>query len=144
MKNFSSVSSVVQKLDGFCKIPPLMYWVCKIDFIFNRLICTVFSPICLSSKYNFTNIGSPLCIWETRISNLYSICSDVFTYFFRVWRENRDRLVGFPGRYHAYDAKSHNFKYAMNIYNCELSMVLTGGAFFHKVSPRDSLICFRC
>ena len=49
----------------------------------------------------------------------------------RVWREQRDRVVGFPGRYHAWDLQHNNWLYNSN-YSCELSMVLTGAAFFHK------------
>ncbi|XP_064652243.1 exostosin-like 3 [Lineus longissimus] len=56
---------------------------------------------------------------------------DEIMFGFRVWREARDRLVGFPGRYHAYDIKSNSWFYNSN-YSCELSMVLTGAAFFHK------------
>lgn len=51
----------------------------------------------------------------------------------RVWREARDRIVGFPGRYHAWDVNHQSWLYNSN-YSCELSMVLTGAAFFHKVS----------
>ena len=50
----------------------------------------------------------------------------------RVWRESRDRLVGFPGRFHAFDVRNRKWLYNSN-YTCELSMVLTGAAFFHKV-----------
>ena len=50
----------------------------------------------------------------------------------RVWREARDRIVGFPGRYHAWDVNHQSWLYNSN-YSCELSMVLTGAAFFHKV-----------
>lgn len=52
--------------------------------------------------------------------------------FMRVWREARDRIVGFPGRYHAWDIPHQSWLYNSN-YSCELSMVLTGAAFFHKV-----------
>jgi alpha-1,4-N-acetylglucosaminyltransferase EXTL3 len=51
----------------------------------------------------------------------------------RVWREARERVVGFPGRFHAYDVRyPGNWLYNSN-YTCELSMVLTGAAFLHKV-----------
>lgn len=50
---------------------------------------------------------------------------------FRVWREYRDRLVGFPGRFHAWDKENLSWNYNSN-YSCELSMVLTGAAFYHK------------
>lgn len=51
-----------------------------------------------------------------------------------MWREARDRIVGFPGRYHAWDIPHQSWLYNSN-YSCELSMVLTGAAFFHKVRP---------
>jgi len=56
-----------------------------------------------------------------------------FAFVFRVWREARDRIVGFPGRFHAFDVHSRQWLYNSN-YTCELSMVLTGAAFFHKVN----------
>ncbi|XP_071494929.1 exostosin-like 3 [Diadema antillarum] len=57
---------------------------------------------------------------------------DEILFGFRVWRESRDRVVGFPGRYHAWDLNYRNgFLYSAN-YSCELSMVLTGAAFIHK------------
>lgn len=55
----------------------------------------------------------------------------------RVWREARDRIVGFPGRYHAWDVNHQSWLYNSN-YSCELSMVLTGAAFFHKVRTPDT------
>lgn len=48
---------------------------------------------------------------------------------FRVWRENRDRIVGFPARYHAH-FEEENF-YNSN-HTCQFSMILTGAAFLHK------------
>lgn len=57
---------------------------------------------------------------------------DEILFGFRVWRENRDRVVGFPGRFHAWDTNTNEgWNYNSN-YSCELSMVLTGAAFFHK------------
>ncbi|XP_046392501.1 exostosin-3 [Ischnura elegans] len=56
---------------------------------------------------------------------------DEIMFGFRVWREQRDRVVGFPGRFHAWDLKYGGWLYNSN-YSCELSMVLTGAAFFHK------------
>ena len=57
---------------------------------------------------------------------------DEILFGFRVWREHRDRVVGFPGRFHAWDVNNGNaWNYNSN-YSCELSMVLTGAAFFHK------------
>lgn len=57
---------------------------------------------------------------------------DEILFGFRVWREHRDRVVGFPGRFHAWDLNNNQaWNYNSN-YSCELSMVLTGAAFFHK------------
>lgn len=56
---------------------------------------------------------------------------DEIVFAFRVWRESRDRIVGFPGRYHAWDGLQQSWMYNSN-HSCELSMVLTGGAFLHR------------
>lgn len=57
---------------------------------------------------------------------------DEILFGFRVWREHRDQIVGFPGRFHAWDLNNNQaWNYNSN-YSCELSMVLTGAAFFHK------------
>ncbi|XP_034934185.1 exostosin-3 [Chelonus insularis] len=57
---------------------------------------------------------------------------DEIMFGFRVWREHRDRIVGFPGRYHSWDQNYHNVWNYNSNYSCELSMVLTGAAFIHK------------
>ena len=62
-----------------------------------------------------------------------------FPLLLRVWRESRDRIVGFPGRFHAWDVRHSGWLYNSN-YTCELSMVLTGAAFFHKVSRGAQLL----
>lgn len=54
---------------------------------------------------------------------------DEIEFAFRTWRENRDRIVGFPGRHHSWE--NGGWFYNSN-HTCELSMVLTGAAFFHK------------
>ncbi|XP_014778123.1 exostosin-like 3 [Octopus bimaculoides] len=56
---------------------------------------------------------------------------DEIIFGFRVWREARDRVVGFPGRFHGWQAEEKAWHYNAN-HSCELSMVLTGAAFFHK------------
>ncbi|XP_014675040.1 PREDICTED: exostosin-3-like [Priapulus caudatus] len=60
---------------------------------------------------------------------------DEIMFAFRVWREARERIVGFPGRFHAWDVQHKNWLYNSN-HSCELSMVLTGAAFFHKLYDR--------
>ncbi|MEQ2191382.1 Exostosin-2, partial [Xenoophorus captivus] len=48
-----------------------------------------------------------------------------------VWREFPDRLVGYPGRLHLWDHEMGKWKYESEWTN-EVSMVLTGAAFYHK------------
>lgn len=70
---------------------------------------------------------------------------DEIIFGFRVWREHRTRLVGFPGRHHAWGLSGEGQQqhqvssmpdsapWSYNAYHsCELSMVLTGAAFFHR------------
>ncbi|KAF5283760.1 hypothetical protein FQA39_LY17198 [Lamprigera yunnana] len=57
---------------------------------------------------------------------------DEILFGFRVWREHRDRIVGFPGRFHAWDINTGNSWLYNSNYSCELSMVLTGAAFIHR------------
>ncbi|KAG5883053.1 hypothetical protein JTB14_010441 [Gonioctena quinquepunctata] len=57
---------------------------------------------------------------------------DEILFGFRVWREHRDRIVGFPGRYHAWDLNTKTSWLYNSNYSCELSMVLTGAAFLHR------------
>ncbi|KAK0418178.1 hypothetical protein QR680_013415 [Steinernema hermaphroditum] len=47
---------------------------------------------------------------------------------FRVWREQRDRIVGFPARHHA--RYGEDMFYNSN-HTCQFSMILTGAAFLH-------------
>lgn len=56
---------------------------------------------------------------------------DEIVFAFRVWRESRDRIVGFPARGHAWNGQSWNY---FSNHTCEFSMILTGAAFYHKVS----------
>lgn len=93
--------------------PHLGIWSVGIEGI---VLCVVV----LSQSHAHLQTGSPgLCLTER-----LCVCS--------VWREARDRIVGFPGRYHAWDIPHQSWLYNSN-YSCELSMVLTGAAFFHKV-----------
>ncbi|VDN05888.1 unnamed protein product [Thelazia callipaeda] len=48
---------------------------------------------------------------------------------FRVWREQRNKIVGFPARRHS--QKGNEILYDSN-HTCQLSMILTGAAFIHK------------
>jgi len=52
--------------------------------------------------------------------------------YFQVWREFSDQLVGFPSRLHLWDAGTGSWRYESE-WTSEISMVLTGAAFYHKV-----------
>lgn len=56
---------------------------------------------------------------------------DEIIFAFRVWRENRDRIVGFPARAHFWSPSEKQWVYNSD-YTCEISMILTGAAFIHK------------
>lgn len=58
----------------------------------------------------------------------------------QVWREFPDRLVGYPGRLHLWDHEMGKWKYESEWTN-EVSMVLTGAAFYHKVAWKAWLEC---
>lgn len=64
--------------------------------------------------------------------NCQTICL-LSRYFLQVWREFPDRLVGYPGRLHLWDHEMGKWKYESEWTN-EVSMVLTGAAFYHKVT----------
>lgn len=88
-----------------------------------------------TSKNSLNNRFLPYDVIETEailsIDDDAHLRHDEIVFGFRVWREERSRVVGFPGRYHAWDARHQSWNYNSN-YSCELSMVLTGAAFFHK------------
>lgn len=89
-----------------------------------------------AQKNSLNNRFLPFDIIETEavlsVDDDAHLRHDEILFGFRVWRENRDRIVGFPGRFHAWDLNTQNsWNYNSN-YSCELSMVLTGAAFYHN------------
>lgn len=56
---------------------------------------------------------------------------DELEFGFEVWCEFPDRIVGFPSRTHVYDNVTQSYTYESEWKN-EISMVLTGAAFYHK------------
>ncbi|CAC5417135.1 EXTL3 [Mytilus coruscus] len=53
---------------------------------------------------------------------------------FRVWKIERERIIGCPGRVHQWDPVRNKWNYSWNYSDLwNVSMVLTGSAFFHKV-----------
>lgn len=53
----------------------------------------------------------------------------------RVWRENRDRIVGWYDRFVYWNAKERVWYYSWDV-SCEPSLALTGAAIYHKVCTR--------
>jgi len=117
----------------------------------NRVIVIWNNKIMPSEELDWPDIGVPLHVikgGKNSLNNRFlpldlidteavlSMDDDIYLRFdeielaFRVWRENRDRIVGFPGRFHSWN-KGQGWSYNTSN-SCELSMVLTGGAFFHK------------
>jgi hypothetical protein len=64
----------------------------------------------------------------------------------QVWREFPERIVGFPSRTHVWDNTTQRWKYESEWTN-QISMVLTGAAFHHKVTLTTTLelfyVCWR-
>ncbi|KAJ1059344.1 hypothetical protein K5549_013698 [Capra hircus] len=118
----------------------------------NKVVVVWNSPKLPSEDLVWPDIGVPIMVVRTEKNSLNNrflpwneieteailsidddahLRHDEIMFGFRVWREARDRIVGFPGRYHAWDLPHQAWLYNSN-YSCELSMVLTGAAFFHK------------
>ena len=52
--------------------------------------------------------------------------------FLQVWLEYPKQIVGYPGRVHWFDERERKWKYESEWMN-NISVVLTGAAFYHKV-----------
>uniref|UniRef100_A0A8C4QT69 Exostosin-2 n=1 Tax=Eptatretus burgeri TaxID=7764 RepID=A0A8C4QT69_EPTBU len=63
--------------------------------------------------------------------DIIMLTPDELQFGYEVWREFPDRLVGYPGRLHLWDHETGKWKYESEWTN-EVSMVLTGAAFYHK------------
>lgn len=66
--------------------------------------------------------------------DIVMLTPDELEFGYQAWREFPDRIVGFPSRVHRWDNATHKWKYESEWTN-DVSMVLTGAAFYHKVSP---------
>ncbi|CAG7824964.1 unnamed protein product [Allacma fusca] len=119
----------------------------------NKVVVVWNSPLMPAPDLKWPDIGVPIHVVRTEKNSLNNrflpfdvieteailsidddahLRHDEIVFGFRVWRENRDRIVGFPGRFHAWDLNYGGWLYNSN-YSCELSMVLTGAAFYHKI-----------
>lgn len=70
----------------------------------------------------------------TMDDDLDMLTSDELEFGFHIWAHHSDRLVGIPSRLHYRDNVTGAWRYDSE-WKSELSMVLTGAAFYHKVRP---------
>ncbi|KAJ0183484.1 hypothetical protein K1T71_001460 [Dendrolimus kikuchii] len=64
--------------------------------------------------------------------DIVMLTPDELEFGFDVWREFPDRIVGFPSRLHVWDNSTASWRYHSEWTN-QISMVLTGAAFHHKI-----------
>nr|CAG4641480.1 EOG090X01LY [Eurycercus lamellatus] len=64
--------------------------------------------------------------------DIVMLTTDELEFGFEVWRQFPDRIVGYPSRTHVWDGSSSRWKYESEWTN-NISMVLTGAAFYHRV-----------
>lgn len=64
--------------------------------------------------------------------DIVMLTADELDFGYEVWREHYDRIVGFPSRTHVWDNATEKWRYESEWTN-QISMVLTGAAFHHKV-----------
>ncbi|KAG6440777.1 exostosin-2 [Manduca sexta] len=64
--------------------------------------------------------------------DIVMLTPDELEFGFDVWREFPDRIVGFPSRLHVWDNVTNSWRYHSEWTN-QISMVLTGAAFHHKI-----------
>ena len=80
--------------------------------------------VCLSSFL-------PITVTIVMYISIYSYLFPIMSYT-QAWQEFPNRLVGFPGRVHVRDYGAKKWRYESEWLN-NVSLVLTGAAFYHKV-----------
>ncbi|KAJ1364077.1 hypothetical protein KIN20_024084 [Parelaphostrongylus tenuis] len=87
-------------------------------------------------KVSNNSLNNRFVPWDRiRTEAILSLDDDIdlkqheIVFAFRVWRENRHRIVGFPARHHA---RYGDQMYYNSNHTCQLSIILTGAAFLHK------------
>lgn len=71
--------------------------------------------------------------------DIVMLTADELDFGYEVWREFPDRIVGFPSRTHVWDNVTMRWRYESEWTN-QISMVLTGAAFHHKVRFLCSIV----
>lgn len=64
--------------------------------------------------------------------DIVMLTGDELEFAYQVWREMSDVIVGFPSRVHRWNNQTQSWRYESEWTN-DVSMVLTGAAFYHKV-----------
>jgi len=102
---------------------------------FNLYLSAQRIRIVKSSKNSLNNRFLPYSLIKTdailSLDDDVMLRADEIMLAFRVWRENRDRIVGFPARYHTWNFSTNNYEYKSD-HTCEYSLILTGAAFYHR------------
>lgn len=70
--------------------------------------------------------------------DIVMLTADELDFGYEVWREFPDRIVGFPSRTHIWENETMRWRYESEWTN-QISMVLTGAAFHHKVNQSSLL-----
>ncbi|XP_017768958.1 PREDICTED: exostosin-2 [Nicrophorus vespilloides] len=140
---YDRLESLFILIEKISKVPSLM----KIVVVWNHQRK---APPALSK---FPQIAKPISVIRTKANKLSNrflpyeeieteailsidddivmLTSDELEFGYEVWREFPDRIVGFPSRTHIWDNVTKSWKYESEWTN-EISMVLTGAAFYHK------------
>nr|XP_020465783.1 exostosin-2 [Monopterus albus] len=101
-----------------------------------RRTCKLCNKVVRTKENKLSNRFFPYDEIETEAvlaidDDIIMLTSDELQFGYEVWREFPDRLVGYPGRLHLWDHEMGKWKYESEWTN-EVSMVLTGAAFYHK------------
>ncbi|VDI31064.1 alpha-1,4-N-acetylglucosaminyltransferase EXTL3 [Mytilus galloprovincialis] len=104
---------------------------------FTSMIFPLLKVLIRPSRNSLNNRFLPYDIIQTdAILSLDDDCimkHDDILLAFRVWKIERERIVGCPGRVHKWDAVRNEWNYSWQYSDLwKVSMVLTGAAFFHK------------
>jgi alpha-1,4-N-acetylglucosaminyltransferase EXTL3 len=96
----------------------------------NKHLCII-----SNERDSLNNRFVPFSLIETdaviNIDDDTSVPIKAIEFGFRVWRQNRDKLIGFSQRKHAWNVTTNSFVYTVK-HVCEYSIILTRVAFYHN------------
>lgn len=127
LSNVSSLQKILVIWNNQKKAPPHMSLFPKIAKPL-KVIQTKFNK--LSNRfYPYEEIETEAIL--SIDDDIVMLTADELDFGFEVWREFPDRIIGFPSRTHVWDNSTNRWKYESEWTN-DISMVLTGAAFYHK------------